>query len=133
MLASKTQLTFLIEGWDEKTYDEYEGGRKLTRAAVQKKFTEGVEGTGSLEYLMIYTDEDSASFVGNERIEGSLGNLSGSFVLQHVGTFAEGVSKGSLNIVPGSGTGELEGLRGEGAFQFGHAQEFTFTLEYSFD
>ena len=127
----KTLVTFQIESWDEETHDEYEGGWKLTRAVVQKKFTKGIEGTGSLEYLMIYTDEGTASFVGFEHIAGSLGNRSGSFVLQHVGTYAEGISKAAMIVIPDSGTGELSGLCGKGDFEFGHAQEFTFTLEYS--
>lgn len=132
-MASKARVTFQIEDWDEKTYDEYEGGRKLTRAAVQKTFTGDFVGRGSLEYLMAYAEESSASFVGMERMVGSLGNRTGSFVLQHIGTYVEGISKASLQVVPGSPTGELEGLLGEGSFEFGHAQEFTFTLDYSFN
>ena len=30
--------TFEIKSWDEKPYDEFAGGRKLTRASVTKSF-----------------------------------------------------------------------------------------------
>jgi hypothetical protein len=38
-----------------------------------------------------------------------------------------------MEIVPDSGTDELKDLCGTGDFEFGHAQEFTFRLDYSFD
>ena len=130
-MESKAYVTFKIESWDEKTYDEYEGGRKLTRAALQKTCTGDFIGEGSLEYLMVYIEEGSASFVGVERLEGCLGNKSGSFVLQHTGTYAGGISKATLHVIPGSATGELEGLSGEGSFEFGHSPEYSFTLNYT--
>ena len=132
-MGSIASVTFQIDVWDEEPFDEYEGGRKLTRTVVQKIYTGDFVGWGSLEYLMVYTEEGSASFVGVERMEGSLKGRAGSFVLQHVGTFKEGISKESLVIVPGSASGELQGLKGDGVFESGHAQEYTFTLDYSFD
>lgn len=53
--------------------------------------------------------------------------------MQHVGTFVDGISTETLTIVPGSATGELVGLRGEGGFAFGHTDEYPFTLDYYFD
>ena len=132
-MGSIASVTFQIDSWDEEPFDEYEGGRKLTRTVVQKKYSGDFVGRGSLEYLMVYTEEGSASFVGVERMEGSLRGRAGSFVLQHVGTYKEGISKESLHIVPGSASGELQGLKGDGIFESGHAQEYTFTLDCSFE
>jgi hypothetical protein len=132
-MSTKLEVTFLIKAWDETIRDDFDNGKKLTRATVQKKFIGGIEGIGMLEYLMIYTDEATANFVGLERIVGNLGELSGSFVLQHVGSYSNGISQASLLIIPDSGTGELENIRGEGSFEFGHAQEYVFTLYYSLD
>lgn len=132
-MRKRATVTFEIKKWDEKPYDEFDGGRKLTRANIKKSFSGDIQGEGSLEYLMTYADDGTASFVGMERIVGSLGDRSGSFVLQHTGTFEGGISKGSLLVVPGSATGELVGLLGEGSFALGHGQEYLFTLDYHFE
>jgi hypothetical protein len=37
-MTTHASATFEIKAWDEKPYDEFEGGRKLTRAGVKKVF-----------------------------------------------------------------------------------------------
>lgn len=86
-----------------------------------------------MEYLVTYGEDGSASSVVMERVVGRVGYRSGSFVLQHSGTFGGGIAKASLFVVPCSGTGELSGLRGEGGFASGHAQEYAITLNYDFE
>ena len=81
----------------------------------------------------MYREDGSASFVGLERIRGQLGGRSGSFVLQHIGTFEDGIVRVALTVVPGSGTGKLAGLIGEGSFEAGHAESFPMTFNYDFD
>ena len=46
-----------------------------------------------------------------ERVDGRLGNRTGSFVLQDAGRFVDGVAVSTFVIVEGSGTGELAGIR----------------------
>lgn len=132
-MTTRASATFEIKAWDEKPYDEFEGGRKLTRASVKKAFHGDIEGESSLEYLMVYGEDGSASFVGMERVVGHVRDRSGSFVLQHSGTFAGGIAKATWFVAPGSGTGELGGLRGEGGFAAGHAQPYAITLDYDFE
>ncbi len=131
-MRTHATATFEVKSWEEKPYNEMEGGPKLTRASVAKSFQGDIEGEGTLEYLMIYRDDGSASFVGLERVVGSVGKRSGSFVLQHSGTFEGGTAKATWSVVPGSGTGELRGLRGEGGFVSAHAQRYPMTLDYDF-
>jgi Protein of unknown function (DUF3224) len=121
---------FAIKAWDEKPYDEAEGLPKLTRAAVTRTFTGDIEGEGQVEYLMMYRSDGTATFVGLERIVGRLAGKKGSFVLQRTGVFEEGLAKESYFVIPGSGTGELEALRGEGTSAVGHGSEHPFTLNY---
>lgn len=121
---------FVIKNWDEKPYGEGQGLPKLTRAAVTKAFSGDIEGEGHVEYLMIYRSDGSATFVGLERIVGHLAGRAGSFVLQRTGTFESGVAKESFFVVPGSGTGELQNLRGEGTSAVGHGAEHPFTLHF---
>lgn len=132
MKKSATAM-FAIQRWDEKPYNEVAGLPKLTRASVTKTFKGALEGDSQLEYLMIYRADSTASFVGLERVVGRLNGRSGSFVLQRTGIFDGSVAKESYSVVPGSGTGELAGLRGEGSSVAGHAKENPMTLEYDLD
>jgi hypothetical protein len=121
---------FAIKSWDEKPYSEGEGLPKLTRAAVTKTFTGDIAGEGHVEYLMMYRSDGSATFVGFERVVGQIAGKAGSFVLQRTGVFENGTAKESYVVVPGSGTGELQGLRGEGTSAVGHGMEHPLTLSY---
>ncbi len=129
-MSRRAQATFQITSWDEKPIDESEGMPKLTRATVTKSFSGDIEGEGRLEYLMMYRADGSASFVGLERLVGRLGGRSGSFVLQHTGTFEGGAARATWVVVPGSGTGDLRGLRGDGGFAFAHAERYSMRLDY---
>ncbi len=124
---------FAITGWDEEPYGEGPGLPKLTRAAVTRTFTGDISGEGHVEYLMMYRSDGSASLVGLERFVGHLAGKAGSFVLQRTGTFEGGVAKESYFVIPGSGTGELQGLRGEGTTAVGHGSEHPLTLSYELD
>ena len=132
-MSKRATATFQVKSWDEKPYNEIDEGPKLTRTSVTKSFRGDIEGEGTLEYLMIHRDDGSASFVGLERVVGRVGDRSGSFVLQHSGTFEGGTAKATWFVVPGSGTGDLRGLRGEGGFASAHAEDYPITLEYDFE
>ena len=125
--------TFGLESWDEKAYNEAEGAPKLSRVSSTKSYKGDIEGEGKLEYLMMYRADGTASFIGLERVTGSVGGRSGSFVLQHGGTFEGGVAKAMLSVVQGSGTGDLRGMTGQGGFSVGHQPPFTMTLDYDFE
>jgi hypothetical protein len=132
-MSRSATATFRVKTWDESPCDEVDGAPKLTRATVAKSFSGDIEGEGTVEYLMMHLDDGSASFIGLERIVGRVGERSGSFVLQHNGTFEGGAAKASWFVVPGLGSGELRGLRGEGGFASAHAEEYTMTLDYDFE
>jgi len=121
---------FAIKSWDEKPYSEGPDQPKLTRASVTKTFTGDLAGEGQVEYLMAYASDGSATFVGLERITGELAGKTGSFVLRRTGVFEGGVAKESYSVVPGSGTGALKGLKGEGTSAVGHGMEHPFTMTW---
>lgn len=123
---------FAITNWDEKPYSEGPGLPKLTRAAVSKTLAGEIEGEGRVEYLMMYSLDGSAAFVGLERVTGRIAGKAGTFVLQRTGIFLNGQAKEFYSVVPGSGTGELTGLRGDGTTSVGHGMEHPFTLNYEF-
>ncbi|HEX2047368.1 MAG TPA: DUF3224 domain-containing protein [Acidimicrobiales bacterium] len=120
--------SFTVASWQEETYEEGEGGAKLTRATVSLDFSGGIEGRAAVQWLMSYRPDGTAHFVGLARVTGRLAGPSGSFVLENTGEFDGTVARGEWSVVAGSGTGELEGLRGAGGFEAG--QEATYTLDY---
>lgn len=121
---------FAIKSWDEKPYGEGQDPPRLTRASVTKTYTGDIEGEGQVEYLMMYRSDGSATFVGLERVVGRIGGKTGSFVLQRTGIFERGQAKESYSVIPGSATGDLQGLLGDGSSAVGHGMEHPFTLDY---
>lgn len=62
-------------------------------------------------------DGTIGTFIALEHVShGTLGGRKNSFVLQHIGTFDKTSVSGKLIVVPGSGTDELAGLSGTGAY-----------------
>ena len=129
-MKTAANCRFTINGWDEKPYGDGQDLPKLTRATVTKTFTGDIAGEGRVEYLMMYRDDGSATFVGLERVVGRVAGKAGSFVLQRTGVFENGVAKESYFVIPGSGTAELRDLRGEGTSAVGHGTEHPLTLNY---
>ena len=121
---------FAIESWDEKPWSEEPDRPKLTRASVTRTFSGDIEGQGEVEYLMMYRPDGSANFVGLERFAGRLAGKAGTFVLQRTGVFESGQAKETYSVIPGSGTGELRGLKGDGTSAVGHGTEHPFVLSY---
>jgi hypothetical protein len=125
--------TFGIEGWDEQPTWEGEDGRKHTRATVTKRYRGDLDATGVMEYVMAYAPDGTATFVGLERVDGTLGGRSGSFVLRDAGEFRDGVAASSFVIVDGSGTGDLAGIRGRASVDAIKADTQTMRLDYEVD
>ena len=89
--TSKATGAFTIKSWDEQPYAEVDGAPKLTHARVATTYTGDLEGEGTSALLMVY-DQADASYAGYERVAGSLGGRSGSFVLRSTG-FEEGAAR----------------------------------------
>jgi hypothetical protein len=131
---ARAASTFKIESWDEKPYAGIAGGAKVTQAGVKQAFSGDLEGEGTVQWLMCYRPDQTADFVGLQQISGQLDGRSGSFVLlQTAGKFDGKEARGSLSVVPGSGTGELQGLRGTGEFSAPHGGETSMTLDYELE
>ena len=77
--------------------------------------------------------DGSASFVGIERITGTLGGRTGTFLLQDAGTVQGSIVSGDWFVIPGSGTGQLAGLRGEGGFRANLGEGAQVHLDYWFE
>jgi hypothetical protein len=127
-MSDQIRAQFEITSWDETPFDEATGVAKLTEALVEKSYTGDVEGTSTTKWLMAYAPDKTASFIGLERIKGTVGGKHGSLVLQHVGTFADGSADAELTVV--SGTNELKSATGSGSFKADPAGSITLDLTF---
>ena len=105
--------SFEIKSWDQEPYDD--GPTTLSRAQVHKAFTGALTGSSTAQ-LLLAEAQDGRGYVASELVDGVLDGRSGTFVIQHGGVADGDESRSFGHVVPGSGTGELAGLRGEAAF-----------------
>jgi hypothetical protein len=130
------EATFKVENWDETPIlDSDDSAPRVTRALVTKSFSGDIAGDATVEWLMGYQEDGTATFVGLERFVGSVGGRSGSFVLQHNGTFDGSIAQSTIVVVPGSGTDDLRELRGEGTLEAGMGEDGVrrVALDYELD
>jgi Protein of unknown function (DUF3224) len=131
-MNSQPNVFFSLKAWDEKPYNEVPGELKMTRSSVAYTYQGDIEGESTLDYLMVYRPDESGSFVGLERIIGCVAGRSGSFVLQHTGTFNKTDVDSTFFVVPRSGTGELAGLSGDGEIKLsGHAERYPMIFNFN--
>ena len=114
-------------------YDERDEGPDLLEIHVVERFVGDIEADGSVRFLQARRKDGSAALCGLERVDGTLAGRRGSFVLQDEATRDGDTVRGRWWVVPGSATGELEGLRGEGGFEAESGHGATWTLEYWFE
>jgi len=117
--------------WNENPYAEVVSGVKLTHATGERLYVGGIEGTSTLQYLIAHRADQTATFVGYERITGSVKRVSGSFIIQHAGTIENGIARSAWSIVSSSGTDALAGIAGEGTFSSGHDRRACYSLAYA--
>jgi hypothetical protein len=133
--SARTRATGQIQvaTYEPAPYDQPDEGPELVEIRVRESFTGDITGEGTVRFLQTAHPDGTASFVGIERVVGTVGGRRGSFVLQDEGTVANQVVTGSWFVVPGSGTAELAGLRGEGGFTAALGQNADIHLDYWFE
>jgi hypothetical protein len=93
--------------------DDSVAGTSISRFALDKQFQDDLEATSKGVMLGAGNlAKGTAGYVAIEQITGVLQGRSGSFALQHNGAMAGGKFDLSVKVVPGSGTGQLEGISG---------------------
>jgi len=112
------------------TYAESTEALQLARMSIDKTFFGELSATSKGEMLSARTQvEGSAGYVAIELVTGELDGKQGSFVLQHFGTMGQGQHHLTLEVVPDSGTDDLQGLSGTMDIQIDNGQHF-YTFDY---
>lgn len=92
-------------------------GLAIVETRLVEKFSGGIVGEGHATHLRLERPDGTGTLICYERITGSLGGRQGSFLLEAKGAMGPGADvHGRWSIVDGSGTGELEALRGYAQF-----------------
>lgn len=112
--------------------DDAINGTAIGRFALDKQFHGDLEGTSKGEMLGAGNPATgTAGYVAIEQVTGTLNGRSGSFALQHFGTMNENHFELVVQVVPGSGTGELLGISGTMSISpvnGKHSWKFEYTL-----
>jgi hypothetical protein len=122
---------FIVDLQPLEPFANGSGGVRIERLSITKSFSGDLEADSVGEMLSVRTNTaDSAGYVALEQVEGTLEGRAGSFVLQHFGIINRGTQRLVLQVVPDSGTGELEGLSGEMTIRVAKEKHF-YEFEYS--
>lgn len=121
-----------VHSSEAKPYDQAESPA-LAEVQLNETFTGDLDGESPVRALQVLRHDHSANLVSVQRFTGKLGGREGTFVLQGQETVENGKIKATWFIVPGSGTGDLVGLRGTGGFEGQFGKGSTGTLDYWFE
>ena len=130
---TRANAVITVHKYEPSAYDEPAQGPVLSRIHVEESFSGDITGDGVVEFLQAALADGSASFVGIERVTGEIGGRRGTFLLQDAGTVQGNVVSGDWFVIPGSGSGELAGLRGEGGFRANLGEGAQVHLDYWFE
>jgi hypothetical protein len=93
--------------------DDATAATSIARYSLDKVYRGDLEGASAGEMMGAgNVAAGTAGYVAIEEVTGTLHGKSGSFALQHSSTMDGGKYEMNIRVVPGSGSGELEGIAG---------------------
>jgi hypothetical protein len=114
-MGTVVEVPFEVTGWEPEA-DPLElgdaGPVAFGRVRLRKTFSGALSGTSVVAMTSAAVDGSPVGYAAVELVTGTLDGRTGSFVLQHTGVVDEGAPSPSGVVLPGTGTGELAGLRG---------------------
>ena len=126
------RATITVRSSEATSYDNTQSPELLELHLIET-FTGDIEGESPVRALQVLRDDRSAHLVSMQRFRGKLCGRQGTFVLQGSEVVENGSIKARWSVVPGSATGELVGLRGEGGFEGKFGKGSVGTLDYWFE
>lgn len=129
-MSQHATATFVIDDWHETGAQERDGVR-TSSARVTKTFTGDLQAVSVTDVLMLTgVPEGNGSYVAVERVEGALHGVEGGFALVHAAHRTPDGHDGEWRIAPGSGTGDLTGIRGTATLDVDADGTHRLTLDY---
>ncbi|NYI81113.1 DUF3224 domain-containing protein [Nocardioides panzhihuensis] len=144
--SNKASTTMTVARWQEAAYVDIDGEgttmgndiyiphRGLTTSETDYTYTGEIEGKGVARMIGAYGNPaGGAVFEAYEQFTGSIAGQEGSCVWRISGTYADKTVRSHLTVIPGLGTGGLEGLVGEADMvlaEEGGGETYGFVLSY---
>jgi|GEM_PF-924803 len=130
---SKDPTMKVIEGKFEVSITPAEGDtHDVGRMLIEKRYSGGLEADAFGQMLSQRQPGDTnAVYVALEHVQGKLEGMEGGFSLVHNGKIKNGENSLNIEISPGSGTGDLQGISGYMDIEITDAGHF-YTLHYKF-
>ena len=122
--------SFVIDSFDEESPFVEDPGVQYARIRITKTFRGDIEAQSTVEMLSVRAENGGAGYVAVERISGSVHGRSGSFAVLHMGTMAGESQWARWPVVPGSGTGDLARIAGEGRIEIAPDGTHQLHLDY---
>ena len=112
-------------------FEDESDGATRGRLSIDKHYHGDLEASSKGEMLSAMTGtQGSAGYVAIEKVSGTLGGRTGTFVLQHNATMTRGAPYLNIIVVPDSGTGELAGLGGAMNIVIAEGGKHFYELDY---
>jgi hypothetical protein len=109
--VSRAVATFVNDVYEEGDAVESDGVA-LRRVDIERTFRGDIEGRSTCELTSSGLQDGVAAYVAIDVISGTLDGREGTFVRSHRGTVSAAGATTAGEVVPGSGSGGLEGLEG---------------------
>jgi uncharacterized protein DUF3224 len=129
---TRAEATITVQSSEAKPYDQTES-LGLAEILLNETFAGDIDGESPVRALQVQRKDRSASMVSMQRFRGKLRGRQGTFVLQGQEIVENGKIKATWFVVPGSGTNDLSGLRGEGGFEGDFGKGSHGWLDYWFE
>ncbi|SFU12589.1 Protein of unknown function [Pseudovibrio denitrificans] len=130
---AKLKCTYKVEEWKEEVSETLSSTSKIAAVRAFGPVGGDIVGQVNTFYQLAYVNEKLGNYNGYTQVSGRCGPREGTFLVEETGIFdAEGVQS-EMTVVPGSGTGDFEGVSGAGKFvtSHGNAVESEFELEFA--
>ena len=126
------RATATIEGadWKDEPFAPSDDGPNLSGPRGVDRYHGEIEATATWAGLLISGPDGDGAFMSAQRVVGSVAGRSGSFVMIVNGSVDSGTTTATCLLHPGSGTGQLTGIAGEGGLVYGE-DEASLWLDYS--
>ncbi len=106
----------------------------IARLLLDKAFHGDLDATSRGQMLGLRTaNATSGGYVAMEKVTGSLDGRKGGFQLMHYGVGRRGTNTLTLEVVPDSGTDELEGLTGSMRILIKEGGAHYYEFDYAFE
>lgn len=129
-MLERAKGQFVVEGNVEEIFGDISGAARIARISQTCVYTGALEAESIAEYTAVLPREGDGGFQGFQRISGKLGEREGTFVVGVTGEYHRGQPRGRWTIVPKSGSGDFQHMRGDGEFELASGKPGSYRLEF---